>query len=147
MRAAQPARIANKRSPPAFAPSDFLGGVVITASGPLVCRATIVALNRSRINVSLRFFIIPLLVFGFPYLSLAALAASKRLVEIKFSEAPVCVDVRKLAVIGWNSRRMILLLNWAKTQNSLSFAQLLLAGIPSGQCVVAHVRSPPNYKT
>jgi hypothetical protein len=34
-------------------------------------------------------------------------------------------------------------LNGAKTQNSLSFAKLLLAGIPFGLCVLAHVRLPP----
>src|SRR6266566_2907410 len=123
-----------------------LGGVVITNSRPLLCRATIMALNRSRINVSLRLFIIPLLVSSFPYFSLAALAASKWLVEIKLWEAPVCVDVRKLGVVGWNCRRMVLLLNRTQTQYSLSFAQFLLVGILTGLCVLAHVRSPPNAR-
>jgi len=57
------------------------------------------ALNRSRINVSLRLFIIPLLVSGFPYFSLAALAASEWLVEGKTGGSRMCY-VRKLGVVG-----------------------------------------------
>src|SRR5690349_2055420 len=121
--------IAELDRPSRVACSDLLGGVVITNPGLLLCRATIMALNRSRITVSLRLFIIPLLVSGFPDLSLATLATSKWLVEIKLWEAPVCVDVRKLGVVGWKCRRMVLLLNRTQTQYSLSFAQFLLAGI------------------
>jgi hypothetical protein len=50
-------------------------------------------LNGSGINVSLRLLVIPLLVSGLPNLSLAALAASERLIQIKLRQAAVCVDV------------------------------------------------------
>jgi hypothetical protein len=98
------------------------------------------ALNRSPTYMSFRFFIIPLLISGLPNLSLAALPTSKRLVEIKLRQAPICVDVRKLAVVGRNRRRMIPLLNQSEVQNSLSLAQLLLAGVSAGLHVRAHVR-------
>ena len=124
--------------PSRVACSDLLGGFFILNSDSLVCCATIMALNRSRINVPFRFLIIPLLVFGFPYFSFAAFAASKWLVEIKFWEAPVCIDVRKLGVVGRDSRRMISLLNRSEAQNSLSLAQLLLAWILSSLYGLTH---------
>jgi hypothetical protein len=51
------------------------------------------ALNRSGINVSLGLLVIPLLVAGLPYLSLAAPTASEWLVEVKIWQASVGVDV------------------------------------------------------
>ena len=96
------------------------------------------ALNRSRINMPFRFLVIPLLISGFPYFSLTAFAAGKWLVEIKLWEAPVCIDVRKLGVVGRNRRRMISLLNRSEAQNSLSLVELLLAWILSSLYVLAH---------
>jgi len=55
--------------------------------------ATIMTLNRSGINVSLGLLVIPLLVSGLPNLSLAALAASERLIQIKLRQSAVRVDV------------------------------------------------------
>ena len=91
--------------------------------------------------MSLRFFIIPLLVFGFPNFSFAALATGKRLVEIELRQTPVCVDVRKLAMVGRNRRRMTLLLNWREPQYSFSLLQFLLAWILSGFQMLGHMRS------
>jgi len=96
------------------------------------------ALNRLRINVPLRRLVIPLLVFGFPYLCLAALAASKWLVEVKLWQAAVGIDVRKLAVVGWYSRRVMSLLDWTEAQYSLSLSHLFLGGIPASLCVPTH---------
>jgi hypothetical protein len=90
--------------------------------GFMFARATIMTLNSSRINISLRFLTIPLLVSSLPNLSLTALAARKWLVEIKLWQAPICVDVRKLAVVGRHRRRMVPLLNRSEAQNSLSLA-------------------------
>ena len=56
-------------------------------------------------------FIIPLLIFGSPYFSLAALATGEWPVEVKVGKASVCIDVRKLAVIGHYRRGVILLLS------------------------------------
>src|ERR1043165_1649325 len=101
-------------------------------------RATVVTLNCSGIDVSLRLFVIPLLVSGLPNLSLAALATSKWLVEVKLRQTTICVDVRKLAVIGSNRRWMSPLLNRSKVQDSLRLANLCLGGVPPSQCVPAH---------
>src|ERR1043165_6114506 len=98
------------------------------------------ALNRSGIHMPLRLLIIPFLVFGLPNLSLAALAASKWLVEIELRQTPVCVDVRKLTVVGGNRRRVIPLLSRREAQYSLSLAQFLLAWILSGLRMLAHVQ-------
>jgi len=130
--------IAELDRPSRVACSDLLGGFFILNSDSILRRATIMALNRSCINVPFCFLIIPLLVFGFPYFSLAAFAASKWLVEVKLWQAPVCVDVRKLAVVGRNRRRMILLLNGSEAQNSLGLLQLLLAGIATCVEMLAH---------
>jgi hypothetical protein len=43
--------------------------------------------------VPLGLFIIPLLVFGFPNLALAALATGERLVEVKIGKASVSIYV------------------------------------------------------
>lgn len=96
------------------------------------------ALHRSRINMSLRLFIIPLLIAGFPYLPFAALAASKWLVEIKLRKTTISVYVRKLGMVGRDCRRMVSLLNEAQAQYPLSFAQFLLAGILTSLGVLAH---------
>src|SRR4029077_5017192 len=96
---------------------------------PLVRFAAIMALNRSGIDMSLRFFIKPLLVSGLPNLSLPALAASKWLVEIKLRQTAIGVNVRKLIMVGRNGRRMIPLLKRSEAQNSLGLTQLLLAWI------------------
>jgi len=130
--------IAELDRPSRVACSDLLGGFFILNSDSILRRATIMALNRSCINVPFCFLIIPLLVFGFPYFSLAAFAASKWLVEVKLWQAPVCVDVRKLAVVGRNRRRMILLLKWHEAQYALCFQQLALARITACLDVRAH---------
>lgn len=75
-----------------FAATTWLGGNTVTSLF-LLRGATIMTLNRSGINVSLGLLVIPLLVSGLPNLSLAALATSKRLVEIKLRQTPVGVDV------------------------------------------------------
>src|SRR5271163_4150023 len=96
------------------------------------------ALDRPRINVPLRFLVIPLLVYGFPYLRLAAFAANKRRIEIKLRQAAVGIDVRKLAAVGWHSRRVVFLLGGIEAQNSPSLAHLFLGGISSSLCALAH---------
>src|SRR5262245_17081027 len=83
------------------------------------------ALDRSRINVLLGLLVIPLLVTGFPDLSLAALAANKRSIQIKIWQTAVSIDVRKLLVIGRHCRWMMSLLERSEAQNSLSVTHLL----------------------
>ena len=117
--------------------SAWLGGIINTSLFLFGC-ATIVALNRSRINVALGLFVIPLLVSRLPNLFLAALAASEWLIEIKLGQSPVGVDVRKLAVVGWHSRWMTSLLNRSETQNSLGLSNLRFGGISAGLCVATH---------
>src|SRR6266568_5619888 len=68
--------------------------------------ATCMALNCNCVNMAFSLLIIPLLIFGFPYFSLPALAASKWPVEVKIGKASVSIDVRELAVIGRHSQGM-----------------------------------------
>ena len=104
----------------------------------LLCFPTIVALNRNSIDVSFHFFIVPLLIFAFPDLSFPALATREWLVEIKFRKLPVSIDVRKLAMVNHHRRRMVLLLNGAEAQDSLSFAQLCFARVTTRVGLLTH---------
>ena len=109
------------------APSRGSVHLLCSASQPLppilfLRLATCMALNCDSVNVAFRFFIIPLLIFAFPYFALPAFAAGEWPVEVKIGKAPVSIDVRELAVIGCHSRGMISLLSGTETQHSFCFA-------------------------
>ena len=70
-------------------------------------RATCMALNRNRVNMAFSLFIIPFLIFGFPYFPLPALAAGEWPVEVKVGKAAVSIDVRELTVVGCHGRGVI----------------------------------------
>src|SRR5262249_54211672 len=91
------------------------------------------------ITMALGLFVIPLLVFGFPYFPLAALSTSERPVEIKIGKASVGIHVRKLAVIGWRSRGMTFLLCWGQAQHPFCFAQLFVSWIAACINLLTHL--------
>ena len=118
---------------------DSLCWGLIASSASFYGSATIMALDRSRINVPLRLLVIPLLVSGFPDLGLAAPAANERSVQIKSWETAVSIDVRKFVVVGWRCRWMMSLLKRCKAQNPLSLANLFLGWIAASINVLTHL--------
>ena len=80
------------------------------------------ALNCNCVNMAFCLFIIPLLIFGFPYFPLPALAAGEWPVEVKIGKASVSIDVRELAVIGRDSRGVIPLLGGTEAKHSFRLA-------------------------
>ena len=72
----------------------------MTRAAPFLQLATRMALDGNCTDMTLNLFKIPLLIFGFPYLSFAALATGEWPIEIKIGKGSVRVDVRELPVIG-----------------------------------------------
>jgi hypothetical protein len=54
------------------------------------------ALDRNRINMAFGLFVIPLLIFGFPYFPLPAQATGERPIQVKLGTLSIRIDVGEL---------------------------------------------------
>src|SRR6185503_10753675 len=86
--------------------------------------ATVVTSNCCRIHVGFRFLIIPLLIRCLPDFFLAAVATSKRLVDVELWQPAVRVDVAQLWLVGGESGWMSSLKFFGECRNALRLGQL-----------------------
>src|SRR3990167_10254572 len=98
-------------------------------------------LNCLGINVPFGFFVIPLLIFGFPDFTFSARTTDKWCIQIERWKTAIRIYVREFAVIGWHRRRMPMLLKRMQTENSFSFKKFLFSRIPTRIYVLTHLNA------